>query len=117
MRRISQLFCHGVIALVAWSSALTYADAAVSHGGVLTDYEASYNEGLAKYERGDYPGAIADFTTALEHPPHFAAAYRGRGFARYHEQDAPGAIADFQDAARLEDSEAKEWLAKNGYQW
>jgi hypothetical protein len=70
-----------------------------------------------KYERREYPGAIADFTKALGKPPPFAAAYRGRGFARYHEQDAPGAIADFQDASRLGDSEAKEWLAKTGYQW
>ena len=87
MRRISQMFFYGVMALVACSSALTYAHAAMSHSGVLTDYEASYNEGISRYDRGDYSGAIADFTKALEQSPHFAEAYYNRGLAKYQHRD------------------------------
>ena len=42
----------------------------------------SYNSGVDKYEQGDYQGAIADYTKAIEINPKFALAYFNRGLAK-----------------------------------
>ena len=42
----------------------------------------SSSRGAEKYEQGDYQGAIADFTRAIEINPRYADAYLKRGNAK-----------------------------------
>jgi len=57
---------------------------------------SSYNEhGMAKYDKGDFDGAIADYTRAIELDPTFAGAYYNRGLAKKQKSDFDGAIADY----------------------
>src|SRR5512134_2985935 len=50
---------------------------------VLAQNSASdwVNSGLAKYEKSDLDGAIADFNRAIEIDPNYANAYNNRGAA------------------------------------
>ena len=59
------------------------------------------NEGLALERQGDYDGAIADFTKAIELNPQLAEPYNNRGTARLHKHDLDGAIADYAKAIEL----------------
>ncbi len=54
-----------------------------------------FNRGNAKDESGDYQGAIADFTRAIEIDPQDAAAYYNRGNAKDELGDYQGAISDY----------------------
>ncbi|MBD2357937.1 tetratricopeptide repeat protein [Tolypothrix sp. FACHB-123] len=65
-----------------------------------TSAEAVFAQGLEKYQRGDYPGAIASWTEAIRLNPKFAAAYYNRGAARRF-TDVQGAIADLNQALTL----------------
>jgi tetratricopeptide (TPR) repeat protein len=56
--------------------------------------------GIAKTEKGDLDGAIADFSEAIQLKPEFAAYY-DRGRAKYSKGDYDGAIADFSEAIQL----------------
>lgn len=60
------------------------------------------DRGLAKKKAGNLPGAIADYTQALQLQPHFAEAYNHRGIARAASGDHPGAIADYTQALQLQ---------------
>jgi len=60
------------------------------------------NEGVARYEKGDLDGAIADYTKAIELDPRNAAAYNNRGAARKNKGDVDGAIADYDKAIELD---------------
>jgi len=51
--------------------------------------------------RGDYTGAIAAFTTAIQLDAQFAEAYNQRGYARYKLRDDVGAFADYRDALQI----------------
>ena len=67
---------------------------------VLAQNSASgwVNSGLAKYEKGDLDGAIADFNRAIGIDPKYAPAYNNRGAAKLIKGDLDGAIADFNRA-------------------
>ena len=42
----------------------------------------SFKSGVDKYEQGDYQGAIADWSRAIEINPQFDFAYSNRGIAK-----------------------------------
>ncbi|MGH8338072.1 MAG: hypothetical protein ACRETL_14890, partial [Gammaproteobacteria bacterium] len=65
--------------------------------GVLQDIS-----GTAKAQQGDYAGAIADFTLAIQSDPEFVSAYIDRGYAKDKTGDYGGAIADFTQAIGLQ---------------
>lgn len=86
--------------LLALSGTVAYRQAAPSQAAPRTaaDY---YSRGVARGEKGDSDGAIADFTKAVELNPQFAEAYYNRGVARFHKGDADGAIADYTRAIEI----------------
>jgi len=57
-----------------------------------------------KRHKGDYDGAIDDYTKAIELNPKEAQHYRYRGEARLGKGDLDGALADFTQAAKLKPS-------------
>jgi len=57
--------------------------------------------GNAKNKEGDYIGAIAHFTKAIELNPNHSGAYNNRGNAKKSLEDLRGAIADFSKAIEL----------------
>jgi tetratricopeptide (TPR) repeat protein len=62
--------------------------------------------GLAKLQRGDYRGALADFNRAIRLDPHFAVAYYNRGLVHQHLRDYRGAADDYTQALRLHPGDA-----------
>jgi tetratricopeptide (TPR) repeat protein len=58
--------------------------------------------GHLKLRNGDYDGAIADFTRALELDPDMSGPYLLRGNAKKLKRDYAGAIADYTRAIELE---------------
>lgn len=58
-------------------------------------------QGGEKYKKGDYQGAIADYTKALQLNPKSAQAYNYRGNARLNLRDKQGAIDDYNQAIKL----------------
>jgi S1-C subfamily serine protease len=54
-----------------------------------------------KYNKGDYQGAIADYTSALKINPKYDLAYFNRGLARSNLADKQGAIADYNSAIKI----------------
>lgn len=59
-------------------------------------------KGQAKVRKGDYKGAIADFTHALRSNPKSAEAYMGRGLSYYSTNNSKKAIADFTQVLILQ---------------
>ncbi len=59
------------------------------------------NRGLARHESGDYRGAIADYTAAIELTPDSAFMWNNQGFAKYHLGQNEEAITDYKEAIRL----------------
>ena len=54
-----------------------------------------FDSGIAKAKRGDWQGAIADFTKTIQMYPRYGIAYYNRGVAREELSDFRGAIADY----------------------
>ena len=65
------------------------------------DAEAYYNRGIAKLDKDDFDGAIADNTRAIELDPKLTDAYFNRGNAKRAKGDLDGAIADYSRAIQL----------------
>jgi tetratricopeptide (TPR) repeat protein len=67
--------------------------------------QASANDflvrGDAKFKKGDFKGAIADYDQAIRLNSTFVAAFANRGSARAGAKDYKGAIEDFDQAIRL----------------
>jgi hypothetical protein len=63
--------------------------------------EEWFNLGYNKGESGDYQGAIADYTQAIQLQPDLAAAYYNRGLVKYNLGDKQGAIADYNQAIKF----------------
>ena len=63
-----------------------------------TDYLTG---GLAKYNRGDYQGAVSDFDAALQINPDYAEAYNNRGRAKTALGQYQQAIADYEMALQI----------------
>src|SRR5437870_219339 len=73
-------------------------------GAVLaqTSGEDFLKSGAAKYDKGDWDGAISDYTKALEIDPKLAAACNWRGLVRQAKGDWEGAIVDFTHALEID---------------
>jgi tetratricopeptide (TPR) repeat protein len=54
--------------------------------------EEYFDRGKAKYDLGDYRGAIQDYNKVMELNPNYAFAYLNRGVAKYALGDYKGAI-------------------------
>jgi tetratricopeptide (TPR) repeat protein len=61
-----------------------------------------------KFDKGDYDGAIADFTEVIRLIPNYVYAYKQRGVAYSRKGDYDRAIADFEAALRINPNLAKE---------
>src|SRR3982751_5329383 len=70
-------------------------------GQTLRRAEDYYQRGLARYEKGDVEGAIADYSKAIEMYPKYSAAYNSRAAARKAKGDTDAAIADYNRAIEL----------------
>ncbi|MFB2767998.1 tetratricopeptide repeat-containing serine protease family protein [Pelatocladus sp. BLCC-F211] len=55
-----------------------------------------------KYKKGDFKGAIADYTEAIRLNPQLVNAYTDRGVVRAELGDNQGAIADYNQALRID---------------
>jgi len=64
--------------------------------------------------KGDYDGAIACFTQAIEINPQFAGAYYGRGVARAAKGDYDGAITDYSKYLEISPAQA-DGYARRGF--
>jgi len=58
-------------------------------------------QGLQKYEKRDYDGAIADYTEAIRIDPNGANAYYNRGIVYFDKNDYDRAVADYTQAIRI----------------
>jgi tetratricopeptide (TPR) repeat protein len=61
-----------------------------------------YREGMRLLGPGDFPGAAAQFTKAIDIFPEYAGAYLGRGKARQAAGQNQAALADFDQAIALD---------------
>src|SRR6266576_2947591 len=59
------------------------------------------NRGNTRFEAGDFDGAIADFTEAIELTPGDSNAYFNRAYAKASLGDHQGAIVDYTESLRL----------------
>jgi tetratricopeptide (TPR) repeat protein len=67
-------------------------------GGEAEEY---LDSGNARYARGDYDGAIADYDRAIQLEPDSYVAYVTRGIAKRAKADYDGALADYNKAIQL----------------
>ena len=69
-----------------------------------------FDSGLAKAKRGDYQGAIDDYTRAIQINPNDAKAYSNRGIVLEIVGDLKGACTDWRKAAELGNTNAAKWV-------
>ena len=55
---------------------------------------------------GDFKGAIADYTKAIEINPNYGRAYNNRGNSKHNLKDYQGAIADYTKAIKIDPNDA-----------
>ena len=67
----------------------------------LNTAEEYFYRAYEKSEKGDYNGAISDYTIAIEINPNFAQAYNNRGIRKANLNDYKGAISDFTKAIEI----------------
>ena len=72
--------------------------------------EDYFNRGIAKIEKGDWAGAIADFDRAIKLKPDYAKAYVNRGIAKIEKGDWAGAITDYDSANKLKPDYAEAYV-------
>ncbi len=70
------------------------------------------NRGIDRGQRGDFEGAIADLTRAIELDPTLAAAWANRGYARSQRGDPDGAIVDETKAIELDPGSPNAYLIR-----
>ena len=66
--------------------------------------------GLARIDKGNFEGALADFSRAIEMDPSHAPAWHNRGVARYKTGALDDAIADCSRAIELDPNNPKTWV-------
>ncbi|MGB3652864.1 MAG: tetratricopeptide repeat protein [Rivularia sp. (in: cyanobacteria)] len=67
----------------------------------LQDAAKYFKSGNKRFEQGDYRGAIADFTQAIQINPNNTQVYYNRGVYRSQLKDYRGAIADYNKAIQI----------------
>ena len=70
-----------------------------------------FESGKAKFEAGDYAGAIDDYSKAIELDPNNAQAYFNRGLAK-NELKIPGAAEDYMTAVELDPDNAETYFIR-----
>ena len=66
--------------------------------------------GNAKYRLGDYAGAIADYTMAIQLKPDAAEAYNNRGVSKFRLERYAAAILDYDTAIPLKPNDATAYM-------
>jgi len=79
--------------------AFVYADSAITYIDNISSLY--FTRGNIKSDMQDYPGAIENYSRAIELDPKYANAYNNRGIAKSDMQDYPGAISDYSRAIEL----------------
>ncbi len=82
---------------------LLFSNKLISFGQTAKEY---FQSGYDKAENGDYYGAIADFTKAIELKPNNASTYYNRGLAKAKLEDYKAAIADYTKAIEFDPNDA-----------
>ncbi|MBG1268514.1 serine/threonine-protein kinase [Nostoc sp. WHI] len=77
---------------------------------VINAQKKSYQEGVNKYEAGNYEGAVKDLNQAIELEPQNALAYNKRGDAYYRLGDYEQAQADSTQAILLNPQDANAYF-------
>ncbi|WP_293132996.1 tetratricopeptide repeat protein [Microcoleus sp. bin38.metabat.b11b12b14.051] len=68
--------------------------------------EDFYNQGVDKYNKGDFKGAVEAYDRAIELNPNYTIAYSNGGSIRYQLGDKQGALADFDRALKIDPNNA-----------
>ena len=76
-----------------------------------------YKRGVEAFRQKAYPEAVALLTQAIRNNSQYSLAYFYRGYAKSALGDKQGALADYQQAARLGEKSAQQWLKDNGHSW
>jgi len=85
--------------VTVWQNSLTlWNDVIEKYPRVMTAWE---NRGSYRNEKGDFRGAVEDYTQAIILKPDYADAYYNRGIAYYSAGDAKAALADYNAVERL----------------
>lgn len=94
--------------------AIEYYDKAINsgYGSGTKGALVYYLRGLTKSNKGDYDGAINDFSKAIELAPDAPAAYTNRGYARYKKGDIDSAIKDYDKVIETHPGFAYAWYRK-----
>ena len=71
-----------------------------------------FEQGLEKFDSGNYQGAIDDYTKAIEINPKYDLAYSNRGVARVKLGDTQGAIADYNKAIEINPQDAAHYYKR-----
>ena len=71
------------------------------------------NRGIARNDKGDLDGAIADFNKAISINPNISEVYNNRGNARNDKGDLDGAIADFNTAISIDPTLASAYAGRS----
>ena len=66
----------------------------------------------AKERNHDLPGALTDYTRAIELDPNYASAYSARGVVKDRKGDLKGVLADFNQASELEPKYATAYVER-----
>lgn len=101
---------HRTVPILIVTLLLSGVSPALSHSYPLTgelllsqsnNANAFFEQGVQKYNRGDYQSAIADFDQAIRINSNFAEAYAFRGLALVGVRRFEEAVADYTQALRL----------------
>jgi Flp pilus assembly protein TadD len=74
--------------------------------------DSFYNSGIDKSTKGDFQGAIADFTKVIEQYPNEPKPYHYRGINKFNLKDFSGAIVDFNRAIGLNPKNADSYYMR-----
>ena len=91
---------------IGFNKALSKEQVSYEEKSNLNTAEEYFYRGYDKSYKGDYNGAIADYTKAIEINPNFADAYYNRGSSKNDLKDYNGAIADFTKAIEINPNDA-----------
>ena len=69
-------------------------------------------QAIDKHRKGDYSGAIIDYTKALEIDPNYTYALHNRGFAKNKIGDYKGAILDLNKSIELQPTDVNSYISR-----